>query len=203
LDREVGFLIQVLKEKRLYEDTLIFLTADHGEQFREHGKLGHPAQLYDEQLHVPLIIKTDAEMPKGLEVKDTVSLLDLAPTIIGVACMERNESFTGQILPFTCDNISQEYYEKPALAFANVAGGIYCYRKQNWKFICNNQEKELYNLEVDPQEKDNIYKKTPEKARQIEREAFNYLRMLKDMHEGTELEKRKIKRLARKLKDIW
>jgi arylsulfatase A-like enzyme len=60
VDRHVGVLLDDLKRRGLYDDSVIVFTSDHGDAFGEHGMWGHRAQLYDELLHVPLVIKPPA-----------------------------------------------------------------------------------------------------------------------------------------------
>jgi len=88
VDRYVGELMAELKRLELYDDSLIVLTSDHGEALGEHDYWGHSLNLYDELLHVPLVIK----LPQGhtgesklRELSEAiVSHVDLAPTILEV-----------------------------------------------------------------------------------------------------------------------
>ena len=86
LDSAVGELLDALKERGLYEDTIILFTADHGEGLGEHGTIGHVQHLHRELLHVPLILKLPAgqALPAGLaQAKQTlVPQIDLVPTLI-------------------------------------------------------------------------------------------------------------------------
>ena len=59
-------------------DTLVVLTADHGEELLDHGGWKHGQTLYEEQIHVPLIVRWDGRMPAGTRLRGTVRLLDLA-----------------------------------------------------------------------------------------------------------------------------
>ncbi len=81
IDHHIGLIVKTLEQLGLMKDTLIIITADHGEGFMEHGSLGHTVNLFDELLHVPLIV-SGAGVPKGLVVTDPVSILDIFPTII-------------------------------------------------------------------------------------------------------------------------
>lgn len=81
LDTKIGKLLEFLKLKNLYDESLIVFTADHGEEFMEHGDLQHKSKLYDELLHVPLLIKQPFQKEPKLN-SNLVSLLQLAPTIL-------------------------------------------------------------------------------------------------------------------------
>ena len=81
-DREVGFLRRTLEQAGLWDRMLVILSADHGEGLREHGWIGHMKQVHEEAAHVPLIMHYPAgQGPRGLRIREVVSLLDLAPTI--------------------------------------------------------------------------------------------------------------------------
>lgn len=81
LDSKIGELFEFLHRKNLYDDSLIVFTADHGEEFMEHGDLQHKSKLFDELLHVPLLIKKPFQKMAILN-STLVSLLQLGPTIL-------------------------------------------------------------------------------------------------------------------------
>lgn len=83
-DAQIGRLLDALREEERLENTVIVLTADHGEEFLEHNRLGHGRRLYREQLHVPLIICGHAQFPPGSVRNDLVSLVDIAPTLLAL-----------------------------------------------------------------------------------------------------------------------
>lgn len=78
VDEEVERLVQLLKTQEVYEDTLIILTSDHGELFGERGQFGKPPRMFDELIHVPLVVVNG---PSELEAakRSLVSLLDVPP----------------------------------------------------------------------------------------------------------------------------
>lgn len=80
-DRFIGRLIDALPPDVL-RNTLIVLTADHGEELHEHGGWKHGFTLYEEQIHVPLLVRWDGHVPAGSRLRGTVRLLDLAPTLV-------------------------------------------------------------------------------------------------------------------------
>src|SRR5262249_28039492 len=79
LDQELGRLLAALPE-----NTLVIVFSDHGEAFKEHGRLTHGATLYEEELHVALLMSMPEVLPEGRPVDEPVMLLDVAPTILGV-----------------------------------------------------------------------------------------------------------------------
>jgi arylsulfatase A-like enzyme len=81
----VGRLLGTLRELGLYEDALIIVTADHGEEFLERGWIGHTRSLYDELVRVPLIIRPPGGLPAPRVADPVVSLVSLAPTVLDFA----------------------------------------------------------------------------------------------------------------------
>ncbi len=80
LDSRIGELVAFLKDNHLLEDTLIIVAADHGQQFGEHGNIGHCQGMYDEETHVPLVM-AGGGMPAGVRARTIVRNIDIAPTI--------------------------------------------------------------------------------------------------------------------------
>lgn len=79
-----GRLLEKLEEEGLYEDSLVILTSDHGEELFDHGGFGHGYSLFEEVVRVPLWIKLPGQKERAT-VESPVSLLDLLPTILEVA----------------------------------------------------------------------------------------------------------------------
>ncbi|HEV2845196.1 MAG TPA: sulfatase, partial [Thermoanaerobaculia bacterium] len=99
VDRFIGRLIDSIPPHVL-ENTLIVLTADHGEEFREHGGWKHGFTLYEDQIHVPLLARWDGRIPAGSRLKGTVRLLDLLPTLVQAAGGKADASWEGiDLLP--------------------------------------------------------------------------------------------------------
>ncbi len=89
LDTQIRKFIDALKRRNLLKDSLLLLTADHGDAFGEHGYYGHPRYLHNELLHVPMIVYGNDS--NQTTVEQTVSTLDIVPTILQSANQaERN-----------------------------------------------------------------------------------------------------------------
>ncbi len=103
LDAQLGAFFQRLRAEGLYDDALIILTSDHGEELQDHGGWWHGATVYDEQVHVPLIVKLPRNERAGTRVPWQVREIDVPATILGVAGVEPEpESWDGETL-FTDD----------------------------------------------------------------------------------------------------
>jgi arylsulfatase A-like enzyme len=81
----IGPLLDTLRETGLYDRTLVIVTSDHGEEFYEHGAWTHGADLYDESLKVPLLMKFPRSRFAGTRIDSIVRLTDIMPTILGEA----------------------------------------------------------------------------------------------------------------------
>jgi arylsulfatase A-like enzyme len=79
-DRQLRLLMERLDEQGLLENTIVLITSDHGEEFWDHGGLIHGITLYEEQLHVPLLVSVPGGPSR--RVDEPTSLLDLAPTLV-------------------------------------------------------------------------------------------------------------------------
>jgi len=99
IDNDIAELLRALDERGLLENTIVVVTADHGEAFGEHGIYGHGATLYSTMLQVPLIISWPGHIPEGLRVPDWVSTRALAATLVHLASPETPDPFPG--LPLT------------------------------------------------------------------------------------------------------
>jgi arylsulfatase A-like enzyme len=84
-DHELARLLDALDERGLGRNTLIVITADHGEEFHDHGGWGHGISLYEELIHVPLIAWCPGHLPAGVRIDDPVRHVDIMPTLLGAA----------------------------------------------------------------------------------------------------------------------
>ena len=98
LDAALGEFFDGLKERGLYEDALIVITADHGEEFHEHGGWWHGQTLFDEQTHIPYIMKLPGKARAGEVNTHLARNLDLAPTFLHFAGLEKGAMMQGQSL---------------------------------------------------------------------------------------------------------
>jgi choline-sulfatase len=103
VDSVVGQLLNVLRSRGLYKDAVIAIAADHGEAFGEHGEERHGMFLYDETIHVPLLLKLPAGRPgakptEGTRINQRVGLVDLAPSLLETAGIAVPAAMQGQSL---------------------------------------------------------------------------------------------------------
>ncbi|NLN94465.1 MAG: sulfatase-like hydrolase/transferase [Candidatus Hydrogenedens sp.] len=98
MDHHLGRLFEGLKSRGIYENTLIIFVSDHGEEFFDHEGWWHGQTLYEELLHVPLILKLPAAMEARGETETLARLVDLAPTMLEVAGLPACPEMSGQAL---------------------------------------------------------------------------------------------------------
>ncbi|MFO0417121.1 MAG: sulfatase [Pseudomonadota bacterium] len=98
LDTELGKLFEMLRERKLYDDLVIVIVSDHGEQFMEHGEVRHGRLLYNEEVHVPLMLKTGRAEDRGRVIDHTVSTVDILPTLLDLLGKERPQDLPGASL---------------------------------------------------------------------------------------------------------
>ncbi len=94
-DSLVGEILSFLRARGLYDNTMIVITSDHGEHFGEHGHWSHVASLHREVLHVPLVIKYPSGTVEPGEVDGYTQLVDIFPTIMGVAGVSGEDTAGG------------------------------------------------------------------------------------------------------------
>jgi arylsulfatase A-like enzyme len=166
LDTHLGRLFDELKRRGLYDQMLIVLTGDHGEEFHEHGGWWHGTTLYDEQIHVPLILKPPVGGAKGRVIDELTTSLDIAPTVIARAGLPVPSVMQGHPLPLDGGDapsrasvFSEEDLEGNVLQSVRTPGS---------KLITANpgnprglSPEELYDLKTDPGEQHSLVASDP------------------------------------------
>jgi len=119
MDKLLGPFVDWLKAEGHYDNTLIIVTADHGEEFGEHGGFWHGTTLYEEQVHVPLLVKPPGTDLKGERVAWQARLIDVAPTIVTAMGVEVPEGWMGSDLLGVVKN-DKKLREAQAAALADA-----------------------------------------------------------------------------------
>ena len=178
LDSRLGDLIAQLKARGLYDDWLIIVTSDHGEAFGAKGLVGHGVSVYQNQVHVPLLIKYP-RASQGAVVEQRVSLVDLLPTVLGVCGIAVPKPVQGQSLLESASGskrlIMSETFVHPVLSswnarFRRTARALFT---GTFKLISrSNGVRELYDLSKDPMEQQNVYSEAAGGALQTKLDRF-------------------------------
>lgn len=166
VDERVGFILRVLKHKRMLDRTYIVFTSDHGEQFGEHGLYEHGGHgigchYFEGLIRVPLIFSGPG-LPAGKRIKDRVTLLSLMPTLRDLLGVEYDDDMQGgSVAPLLLGNsIASE-----ALYFDDIQehDQVDALVEGNYKLIVTKDGSfELYDTAGDPLEENNIAARSPE-----------------------------------------
>lgn len=161
LDTAIGELLAHLKSAGLDQKTLVVLTADHGEEFLEHGGLLHGRTFYNELINVPLVMSGPG-VPSNRRVAGVSMLADIVPTLLGRLEIAHGGPFDGEDLFARGEPDYDAEHERFILAAAdhnNREPDIKrMVRNQRFKFLFNRLtgERELYDLINDPAEKHDL-----------------------------------------------
>jgi choline-sulfatase len=170
VDSAVGTLLTALRARGLYHQTLLVVAADHGEAFGEHGELSHGLFLYDDTLHVPLLIKVPGERPAHRLIENRVGLVDIAPTLLQELGIEVPPAMQGaSLLPLmkpgadarrtaTADRAEYAETDYPHRAFG--WSSLRSWRAGKYLYI-DAPERELYDQSTDPEEAHNLANTSP------------------------------------------
>ncbi len=178
VDRALGRLVAALAA--LNRPTIFVLTADHGEEFKEHGGNYHGSSLYDEQVKVPLIIGVPGLKPRVISTP--AQLVDVAPTMLKllglpVPASMRGRSLVGELL-------GRADPERAAFAEVHTKKMV---RYRDWKLIHDYRRStnELYDLRGDPQERRNLIGRRPREADQMKARLDGWFDALRASAAGT------------------
>jgi len=184
VDEQIGLLFDHLRHAGLWERTAIIVSSDHGEEFFEHGTWAHSwNQLFDEGVHVPLIIRVPG-MPAGLSIKQQISSLDVAPTILDIAGTDLPDSMMGaSLLPLARGDASSEICHRPEaivemLGHRNSSPYRMAVRTEKQRYIHDTDhphDNELYDRGADPDETHNIYHRDRKTARWFDERRFEHM----------------------------
>lgn len=168
VDEQIGRIIEYLKEEDLYEDTLVIVTADHGEEFGEHGVYQEHWSTNEKIQKVPLLVKPPEDQEKE-RFDDLVSNVDLASTVADFHSLEEPEKWQGRSLKPLIEEENFDWRE-----FLVVDHGLHtaqkAIREGKWKMIQTLhpgdfgrkiQEMQLYDVEEDPYEQENLALEKP------------------------------------------
>ncbi|MCU4728524.1 sulfatase [Halapricum hydrolyticum] len=194
LDSEIGNLLGELDERGHLDDTFVVLTADHGDEFYEHGRYGHGNLPYDELTHVPLVIRppSGSDIPRGETVDDLVRCIDILPTIIDAVDAEiptqHRERLAGKsLLPLVRGKKRDEepvvVTEKRVRGEKHLRIGL---RTTRWKYLYDGVEDErfLYNLENDPGETTDVSQTETTVAEEFETRLRERLNQIEETSEN-------------------
>jgi arylsulfatase A-like enzyme/Tfp pilus assembly protein PilF len=154
-DRAVGKLVAALRTGKLYDDALIVIASDYGQSLGAHGEETHGVFLYDETIHVPLVVKLPQNQSAGKRVRARASLVDIAPTILEIAGVPIPSQMQGQSLLRIAKAGSNPNADQPAYSTSDFPQRAFGWSAlESWragKYLYIKAPKpELYDLAADP-----------------------------------------------------
>ena len=154
IDHQVGRMVQLLKDRGLYDRTLILYNSDHGEYMGYHHLLLKGNYMYDALIKVPLIVKYPGQSSAGTVAADLVNTIDVAPTLLKQAGCEVPPTMGGLDLADTAQSRDVVFAE-------SGRGQGYMARTQTRKLLlCRDEhQSQFFDLETDPHELENLYEK--------------------------------------------
>jgi arylsulfatase A-like enzyme len=174
-DAQLGRVLRFLKERRLYNNTLIALSGDHGEGLGEHGEKTHGFFIYNSTLHVPVLFKipTRGARLAARLYSAPVTLPDIAPTILAALKIDVPREMQGQNMLLSShgkgSQPSRDLYAESFLARLHFNWSeLRSIQIGNYKFI-ETAKPELYDLAQDPRELHNLYQAKPAVASEYQR----------------------------------
>ena len=156
-DSAVRKLIDALHAQQVFDDALIVVTTDHGQSLGAHGEDTHGIFLYDETLHVPLLLKLPQNQTAGKHVQGRVGLIDIAPTILEIAGVPVPSQMQGQSLLRQAKAVG----DRPVYSRSDLPQRAFGWSPlESWragKYLYVRAPKpELYDLSSDPAAKKNL-----------------------------------------------
>jgi arylsulfatase A-like enzyme len=174
MDEGLGELVTALKARGRYENTLIVVTADHGELLGEHDELGHGGRMmYEGLLHVPMVVKFPGRDHARGEITDPVQLVDILPTVLAAVGAPLPPGVQGEALPHVRHEIVAEEHINPE--FVSHYGEVYdrairvLYDRPYKLIETSKGDRMLFDLSRDPGEGENLVSREPERAKELER----------------------------------
>ncbi|MHC5102646.1 MAG: sulfatase-like hydrolase/transferase [Planctomycetota bacterium] len=167
-DHCIGQVINKLKSLDLYDSTLLIITGDHGEAFGEREEMGHGYYIYQESIHVPLIVKLPGQQT-AKTVSGAVGLIDITPTVCSLLGIEtpqyiQGRDLSGALIDEPSEDDDRYIYSESLLATKYNASPLLAVTGNRFKYI-QTARPELYDLIDDPGETHNLVDAQSQRAR--------------------------------------
>ncbi|MFH1663744.1 MAG: sulfatase-like hydrolase/transferase [archaeon] len=184
IDSQIGRIIECLKENSLFEKTSIIFSSDHGEEFWEHGTkrddkffytrgVSHGHTLYNELIKVPLFIYSSSISPK--KINKLTSCVNIYNTVLEIAGAEKNPELPPSLIDIALNKKEMDYVIAESILFGKERKTVI--DKNNFKLIKGTEDNktELFDLNNDPKEKNDIAEQNPKKTKEMLDRLFFYI----------------------------
>lgn len=172
-----------LEEAGMWDETMVVITSDHGDEFWEHGSVGHGHSIHQDQVHVPLIFYYPPLVPKGTVVEAGADVLDIYPTIMEAIGADRPEGVQGKSLLDLIHKVNGDYPEPAAATQYKIH---YAMQMQQWKLYLRRGEYQIYDRANDHNEQTDVSKKHPLASRWL-LDSMGWFRAHRDTWDKVEL----------------
>lgn len=183
VDERFRVFIEELKKMGALDKTIIVLFSDHGTEFYEHKRFDHGLSLYEELIHVPLIIWFP-KAKSNVAVSDQVRAIDVMPTLLDLVGAETPEKAKKQMQGVSLIPLMQGKH-MDLTAYSETDYRFYAHKRsirtpEGLKFIysMDTETRELYDLKKDPGETDNLIEKEKRPAYELEQKLFAWLKSM-------------------------
>ncbi|NNE44055.1 MAG: sulfatase, partial [Gemmatimonadetes bacterium] len=192
-DYWLGEIVRMLRQRGEFDRTAFALVSDHGEEFRDHGRMGHGINLYEETLRVPFLVRAPWAVPAGTVRRDRVSSLDVMPTLLDLVGVPVPEGAEGRsLLPaLEAGGAGEEFADEAHYAHVitmklrmedevvldPAVVGTLAVLRGPWKCVVSDygthrpDRIRLYNLREDPAEREDVADQHPDVAAALAAEA--------------------------------
>jgi len=182
-DKQVKRFVEKLQNLGILDNTYLIICSDHGQQLYERGVFGHTPDFYEESIHVPLMIL--GNKIKAKKIREPVTFLDLAPTILDFLNIKQPPEFLGKNL---LKHKRKYFFSEDArkdIVFPNINNLKYDLSRQsiaiiyeNYKYIYRKRGKhKLFNLKKDSEEKNNLINKEKGIAKKLKNQILEHLKL--------------------------
>jgi arylsulfatase A-like enzyme len=168
-DASFGALLAELERRGLGASTAVLLTADHGEEFYEHGGWKHGYTLYEEQLRIPMLLRLPGREQVGRVLRSAAEQIDIAPTLLDLAALPPDPGLPGRSLLAEARGATPP--SRPSFAWLDRPGvSVAAVVRQEWKLIrggnalpsaTSRAPAELFALASDPEERRDLALERP------------------------------------------
>jgi arylsulfatase A-like enzyme len=176
-DRQLCGFLDVLRSEGVFDGSYLWVTSDHGEELFEHGGWGHGTTLYDDQTHVPLLVRLPGGRGGGRRVDEMVGLIDLLPTILRSAGLGVPDDAQGRDRTPALEGGADDG-PGYAISSATEEPGQHGLRTARHKLLFDRERGSvrLFDLEVDPEETVDVASSSPAVVRELMAPLERYLR---------------------------
>ena len=167
----VGEIIDKLKSIDIFNESMIMVSSDHAEAFFEHLQLGHNTTNYNDMIHIPFLLKMP-QQKKGIEIKSNFGLIDITPTILELLGIKPQKNMQG--ISFAPILFGEQNKHKKRFLYSRTASKNFniALIYDNYKYIYYSGRGELYDIENDPNELNDISDNKPLLAGLLRQEVF-------------------------------